>query len=44
MPGILDLVDAVNLIARVETVVGALIHNTASIAASEWRGSSPKRT
>jgi hypothetical protein len=28
MPGILDLVDSVNLLARVEAVVGALIFNT----------------
>jgi len=28
MPGFLDLVDAVNLIARVETLVGAIIYNT----------------
>lgn len=27
MPGILDLVDAVNLLARVETAVGALVYN-----------------
>ena len=27
MPGFLDLVDAVNLLARVEAVVGALVHN-----------------
>ncbi len=28
MPGLLDLVDAVNLLARVEAVVGALVYNT----------------
>jgi hypothetical protein len=27
MPGLLDLVDAVNLLARVETVLGAIVHN-----------------
>jgi hypothetical protein len=28
MPGFLDLIDAVNLFARVEAIVGALVHNT----------------
>jgi hypothetical protein len=28
MPGILDLVDAVNILSRIEAVVGALLYNT----------------